>query len=107
MSCLTFREDRLDELHQEYFMKLEMFCISSNAKEALRTFIKVAGYNFVRRGGLNPKQVIKVKTSPTSYDLFINGIEVGSYVIQEHKGYTWVCGTAMAEPRYSTAINQK
>jgi hypothetical protein len=41
------------------------------------------------------------------YDLEIGGIEVGSYAARTADGMSWTCGTGLAEPRFSTAIENK
>lgn len=41
------------------------------------------------------------------YDIDINGVEVGSYLVRSLGDYIWICGTVLAEPRFSQALESK
>lgn len=95
-----FRDERQDELHHPWFMKLELIIPiwkTDDADYYLKTMIDDAR---IIAFGMN---AVQVKTD-IGFDLTIAGIEVGSYGIREHEGFRWVYGTGLAEPRYSQAM---
>jgi hypothetical protein len=101
ISCSPcFRAGEIDILHQEYFMKVEIFeplDFSSNRLKEILNF----GIEFF-------SQYLHVEFLPTGenmYDIVSSQcIELGSYGIREYNGKTWIYGTAIAEPRLSKAI---
>ena len=106
-----FREDTIDELHQEHFIKTELFInesedfnktldkILSDVFGFLIKYVDVTRINFVDTSS---------ETGIRSIDIKIGGIEVGSYGIREYKYggkiYTWVYGTGVALPRFSKVL---
>ena len=106
-----FREDTIDELHQEHFIKTELFInesedfnktldkILSDVFGFLIKYVDVTRINFVDTSS---------ETGIRSIDIKIDGIEVGSYGIREYKYggkiYTWVYGTGVALPRFSKVL---
>ena len=50
---------------------------------------------------------IKIVQTYEGYDINLNGIEVGSYGMRTVNGHSWIYGTALAEPRFSVALNHK
>lgn len=99
-------EPVLDELHQNYFMKAELYITDNTSVENLhgvitmcQTFFKSLA--FIRGYEVQPEIVAK---DDGSFDIEINGIEVGSYDIREYEGTRWIYGTLLAEPRFTVAL---
>jgi hypothetical protein len=84
------QEPVLDETHQRYFMKLELFCPFSGKAIMLRKCASI----FMRQIGADP--------AIDGEDLLVNGIEVGSYYNREN----YSCGTGIALPRFSVALRK-
>jgi len=98
-----FRNDDADELHQKYFMKLELIHYLKRATiddltnmmdDAIRFFSLYVNVDVIEtydtRSGL-------------SFDIEYNGIELGSYGFRHRGDISWVYGTGIAEPRFSIA----
>lgn len=106
-----FREDIVDELHQEHFIKTELFINESD--DFNRTLDKMLGdvFSFIAQY-VEPNRINFVDTSletgERSLDIEVDGIEVGSYGIREYQFegevYTWVYGTGIALPRFSKVL---
>ena len=94
-----FRDDAVDRLHQKHFMKLELID-TTLFPTALHDMVDGAVVVLRRCGACDPI----VKATDFGFDIEINGIEVGSYGIREARGFKWVFGTGLAEPRFSLAI---
>lgn len=92
-------ENRIDPLHFQIFLKLELIDVGSDKRSLIHD-----AYDFFHRSGIN---VIKQKTSDGE-DLLLNNIEIGSYG-QRHMfdGKPYLYGTGLAEPRTSFAMRQK
>lgn len=101
------RNDNFDETHVKYFIKNELIiwddflttdsCIK-HVHEILddaKSFFKYVSCNFDL---LNIVETEKDK----SYDIYYNGIEIGSYGYRKSLMGPWVYGTGLAEPRFST-----
>jgi hypothetical protein len=92
-----FRDDEVDNLHNEYFMKLELFTNTFPLEyliEAAKTFFST----YVD---------CKVVQTEQGFDIIDSkfGIELGSYYNRTIKGIgCYSCGTGIAEPRLSTVI---
>lgn len=113
-------ESVLDDLHQPYFMKLELI---SWDDIGVRMHEMIAGaLLYLRREhpGDHPGEDLKVgvveNNDPDSlamiqaYDIVttLTGIELGSYGVREHaKVGRWAYGTGLAEPRYSYALEEE
>ena len=106
-----FREDSIDELHQEHFIKTELFINESEDfnKTLDKTLSDVFGFliKYVDIARINFVDTSS-ETGTRSIDIEIDGIEVGSYGIREYKyrdkSYTWVYGTGIALPRFSGVL---
>lgn len=92
-----FRYDNYDNLHQPWFMKLELFHYSSSEKD-LKNMIHIAQNFFQQQSKFN---VNIVQTGEKSFDLEINNIEVGSYGFRHIEEHTFIYGTGLALPRFS------
>lgn len=95
-------EPVLDDLHLPYFMKVELYS-NENLQEGLDLEFARTAATFMRLHGAPNVGVVK---TDEGWDLEIGGIEVGSYSTREHAGHCWTCGTGLAEPRFSTAIER-
>jgi aspartyl/asparaginyl-tRNA synthetase len=111
--CITpcFRDDeRDDNLHFNYFMKVELMHVINDSfsliqeKNALEDVINDA-YNFMNNRMWKSNCTINRVATPDGIDININGIEVGSYGIRMIEGFKWIYGTGIAEPRFSQAIS--
>lgn len=101
-----FRDDDLDELHQLHFFKVELIEIQRDqyrvddwAPAALKLMLEDAlgFYTSLDHRGVYPQM------TDDGYDIMYQGIELGSYGIRHHKGWTWVYGTGYADPRFTIA----
>lgn len=105
-------ETVLDDLHQPYFMKLELISWDKTTPEDLSKMIAGARlYIENDEAGLWVDVIKNNDPDPISvsqaYDIVTNlqKIELGSYGIRSHPAVgRWVYGTGLAEPRYSYAI---
>jgi hypothetical protein len=98
-----FRDERFDVLHGRYFMKNELIITDSVAEEDLLGMIDVARRFFKKESGY---AVDVSKISENTYDMSINGVEVGSYGIRRCEYLEWIYGTGCAEPRFSQVLFQ-
>lgn len=101
-------EPTLDDLHQPYFMKVELVSWDRTTREDMDKMIASARLLFekdlwvdcVHNSEKDPIGVV-------AYDLVAThtGVELGSYGIREHPRVgRWLYGTGLAEPRYSYAL---
>jgi len=101
--------DPEDELHQKYFMKVELISITKEwwkwvpEMEMMLTSAKDFFSQFV------DVEVVKTQDdrSDESYDIECHGIELGSYGIRHFENINWIYGTGLAEPRLSTVMNRE
>jgi len=93
-----FREDSWSKTHQPWFMKVELFILYP--QNSFEDLITDAQSMFETIYDVKPTR----KFIGPETDLQINGIEVGSYSSQSWKELVWACGTGLAEPRTSIAI---
>lgn len=95
-----FRDEIPDELHSNYFMKVELIDTLHPNKGGLDSMISCAKLFF--------KDFIKIKTIEIGDELYdiesYSGIELGSYGTRQYKNIKWVFGTGLAEPRLSIAL---
>jgi len=105
-------EQKLDILHQQYFMKLELFIVSDK-KEHFKRIIDCAFANF--EFYICPLKVIDLPAHNNGVQKDIVAImddeeyELGSYIMysarEETNNKAWICGTGIAEPRYTHVMN--
>lgn len=93
-----FRDDKLDKLHQRYFMKLEL--IDAASVDVL-SMMHDSWHFFERHIS------IKMRLTNLGYDIVdsLNEVELGSYGLRHTKYGSFIYGTGCAEPRLTTAIN--
>lgn len=102
MTCTPcFRDDVSDDLHGKHFMKVElMWLYPNNMTCAILDTLDAAQELFQELG-------LPSKLSPQSEHIDLvspQGIELGSYGSRTAFGRTWIYGTGLAEPRFSTAL---
>lgn len=104
-------EPVLDELHQPYFMKVELISWDKTTREDMDKMIAGARLHFEERLWVD----VVHNTDPdpigvVAYDIVTHhtGIELGSYGIRENERVgRWLYGTGLAEPRYSIALEKE
>lgn len=99
-----FRDDPVDELHHRTFFKVELIELQrtkfSSPAAKVQEMAETALDLFQRLGA---EQAKIIKTSE-GLDITLRGIELGSYGKRSYKGWHWVYGTGLAEPRFSMVI---
>ncbi len=108
--CTTpcFRQEpAYDIFHRGHFIKSELFIAHTNISTTNKTLHNMLHTALDFFSSCVKCEVIKTEESETSHDIVtsVGQIELGSYGIRTFKNTTWVYGTALAEPRLSTAIN--
>ncbi len=95
-----FRNDEIDNYHQKYFLKVELFDTNDTSEKRLIHIVKTAK-EFLN----NYIPVDIIQTDIYSYDIItIFGLELGSYGIREYNNIKWIYGTGLAEPRLSKSM---
>lgn len=100
-----FRDDALDDIHQLHFMKVELIHFERgniDDHDASVAEVCQAADSFFRSLGAYKTKLVQIADS---FDIEINGIEVGSYGYRTFNEFSWVYGTGIAEPRFSIANN--
>jgi hypothetical protein len=96
-----FRDEIIDELHHNYFIKTELIETNpKNPKYSLEYILSTANKFFQQY------QQTHITKTQEGYDININNIEVGSYGIRTYKDFTWVYGTGVALPRLQQTLNK-
>lgn len=102
-----WRDEEVDDLHREYFMKLELMTLleadaTKEKKERELQFMVWDACRFLGRF----LEIKEVEQGDGSIDIVSKrkGYELGSYGIREYRGHSWVYGTGLAEPRLSSVI---
>jgi len=102
-----FRDDEVDELHQRYFMKVELIqvCGSQDLKveNQLHEMVKQA-LGFFQSWYEGDYRIVK---TDQELDIELNGIEIGSYGYREHEQFRWFFGTGLAEPRFTIVTERE
>lgn len=104
-----FREENFDATHHYTFIKAEVFAWvdeSVSVSDQLLCLIDGA------RRALQPETdlpIVPVPQSDGSWDLEIQGVEVGSYGMRRlpQSGRPYLYGTALAEPRFGFALQPR
>ena len=90
------RDDKIDYLHSEHFMKNELIKTDVVNKKELKKMIDIC-LEFYQ----NYIPMADVKKTTVGYDIVYRGYELGSYGIRENEFLSWIYGTGCAEPRLS------
>lgn len=94
-------ESELNKYTFPYFMKVELFC-KTDSIDVVFQFLGAS------QGFFNKYLRSRVLGTPEGFDLVTNSnIEIGSYGVRSYGDKTWVCGTGLAEPRFSLAVNSQ
>jgi hypothetical protein len=100
--CWRPADNGVSPYHVGKFYKCELFVPNPADPELTQRQLEAAAFNYFKI--LSPKSDLQlVDTEDGNTDLVLNGIEVGSYGFRKHKGFSWVYGTGLAEPRFSMA----
>ncbi len=100
-ACVTpcFRDDEIDNLHFNYFMKVELIDLCpDNVEVAIDNVVSKALEFFSYY--LDPEVI----DTEIGKDVVYNGVELGSYGFRSSGEMRWVYGTGCAEPRLSQAL---
>ena len=102
VSCSPcFRMEDYDVLHQEQFMKVELYI---NDDTSVSNYERILdNVHLVLRGFALGHGVPEIIETPEGHDIILNGIEIGSYGIREYEHIKWIYATGLAEPRFSLA----
>lgn len=95
-----FRDESFDVTHTKYFMKNEL--ISTERVDAVELDFIIKLCQMFHEEQLKCR-VDVVNTGENMYDLYANGVEVGSYGIRHCSFLSWIYATGVAEPRASIA----
>lgn len=108
------RNEPLDDLHQYGFMKAELFSPAISPEDGLagvmaftleqrRLFRELAQVDY----GIDILPALGLEqVASDQWDILLGGIEIGSYGIRTFKEQLYVYGTALAEPRFSIAVER-
>lgn len=106
-----FRDEPVfDKWHQFGFMKIEAYQVLQEGEHPasmLSALVDRAAAHFEKWAGRHVHQ--KFFRDGTA-DIELNGHEVGSYGIRKHpsiEGRSYLYGTVLAEPRFSTALSER
>ena len=101
--CVTpcFRDEKsVDELHRNYFMKVEL--IDTDPDDLDKAYWDMIN---ISKEFFELYDFVDIINTEEGKDIYINGLEVGSYGIRSYKDFYWVYGTGCAEPRLSQALS--
>lgn len=111
--CL--RDDAWDTTHMKNFIKLELIeyithsdysNIKLNTVTAVHRIVDQALSFFSTKVDASLLSVINTSTKDSvSFDINLDGVEIGSYGYRNSMFCEWIYGTGIAEPRFSRLIN--
>lgn len=106
-----FRDEPvIDQLHKPHFMKVELIRPFKGGDREDWLLARDAAYWFntlANEFTYRCSHKIEIVKTAEGYDVTADGIEVGSYGIRHFEGFSWVYGTGLAEPRFSTIMNMR
>lgn len=100
--CVTpcFRDEQeVDDIHRNYFMKVEL--IDARPNDLDKSMWELLEY---AKQFFELYEFTEIVNTDEGKDIYINGLEVGSYGIRSYKDFHWCYGTGVAEPRLSQAL---
>jgi hypothetical protein len=102
LQCTTpcFRDEKYDELHHPYFMKVELIDLDACSSKLAVMIAKA--HHFFRK--YVPTRLVQIDYHTFDIVDLRFGIELGSYGIRKYKGFEWVYGTGLAEPRMTQVL---
>ena len=98
-----FRDDPIDYLHKQYFIKNELIQTDDVNINSLQKMINIA-FKFYSCY-FDELRVVEVEKN-IQYDIFVDDCELGSYGIRSCEFLEWVYGTGCAEPRTSSLFKK-
>jgi len=106
------QEPVFDELHHYYFVKAELFCVPTDdpriAVERMVCGSHTWFCELLHKLGRSRGHRLEVsRIDDTQTDVLLNGVEIGSYGMRLVNGQAVVFGTALAEPRFTTACTKR
>lgn len=102
-----FRDENvIDELHKNYFFKVELINYTPDVPSSTDVFTITEHALFVFNK-LKRKVRFEREHTHEGFDINVNGVEIGSYGVRQINGHNWVYGTGIAEPRFSLVTNGK
>ena len=101
-----FRDEyEIDNLHQQYFMKVELIdTLNINHKTRVNAMNKMINSAKEFYSNYLAVQVTEVQDEMYDIEDIKNRIELGSYGTRQYKNIEWVFGTGLAEPRLSRVL---
>ena len=96
-----FRVDNYDKTHLPWFMKLEILIHSPGNENKYLQCVMEDAFNFFNTNSIIPCE--KVMMEDGTYDINLNGLEIGSYGIRKIESIQYVYGTGVALPRFDIA----
>jgi len=107
-----FRDDEVDELHFKDFFKVELIHViddtaagQTDADALVNILLQTALHFFASK--MSDTDRVRIVTTDIGRDIFVNGVEVGSYGYRTYRGHHWIYGTGLAEPRFSQARSRR
>lgn len=99
LSCSPcFRNENEDRLHQQSFMKVELYQTDEICDKSLEKLIEISLTFFNKRIPCH-----RLETTE-GFDIVTDmNIELGSYGRRQHAGITWLYGTGVALPRLTVS----
>lgn len=108
VSCTPcFRNDKLDDIHHKWFLKVELIDFVGYAK--LANSKQVSGVNDminIAKEFFDRYTEVNIMELEDHLDLTLEDTEIGSYGYRETKEFSWIYGTGIAEPRFSQTLSQ-
>jgi aspartyl/asparaginyl-tRNA synthetase len=100
-------EDEIDEFHQKSFMKVELYVNENPSQEVFDIFLEDMVNFYGTLLNDDEKNDLKIHSvDDSSVDIELYGVEIGSYGFRTFKNKSWIYGTALAVPRFSTALKR-
>lgn len=95
-------ENEYNELTRLYFVKTELiWYMPEDVNLGLDTLLNHAFSCFFELSDVDTFEQVQ---TAEGFDIYFNGIELGSYGVRKMKEHLWVYGTGLAEPRFSIAM---
>lgn len=111
--CL--RDDQWDTTHMKNFIKLELIeyityneyaNIKLNTINSVHRMVEQAMGFFSKQVNSSLLSVVDTSTKDAvSFDINLDGVEIGSYGYRSCMFCEWIYGTGIAEPRFSRLVN--
>ena len=98
-----FRDEVFDLTHTKYFMKNELIITGDGASVNSVDIITDQAFTFF--GKYFRRNDLRIIKTDEGFDINYKDYELGSYGYRKCEFLTWVYGTGVAEPRFSTILN--